>query len=624
GKVILNLIHAADITKLKQTERLLRESEEKLSMFLRYCPNPIYIKDEDTRAVMLSHHFEKMLGKPLSQLLGKTGEELWPPELAATMRADDEKVMKEGCTIEREEAFEGRVFYSVKFPISEPDRPTILGGYTIDITESKMAEKALNESEARHASLISNISDVIGIIGIDGIMKYKSPNIEKWFGWQPQDLIGTDGWLTVHPDDLDRIQKEFFTLLEKDNSVKKVEYKYKCKNGNYKQIELTATNLMNDPIIGGVLLNYHDITERKQSERLLLDIIDKNPMSIQITDKDGFTLKVNSAHTELFGAVPPSDYSIFNDFQLIQQGFGDLLDRVKNGEVVHFPDLYYNAHDLVPEFPDVPIWLRIVIFPLNDSNGKPERFVLMHENITARKQSELEIKLKNQELSKLNTEKDRFFSIIAHDLRTPFNGFLGFTKMMVEELDTLTLKEIQKIALSMRNSASNLFRLLENLLEWSRMEQGLIPFNPKIVQLFSIIDESAAMVVEPAKSKGIELTCDIPPDLQVFADTNILQTVIRNLVSNAVKFTPKGGKVTIAAKSVPDHSVEISVIDTGIGMNPEMIADLFRLDVQTNRRGTENEPSSGLGLLICKDFVEKHGGKLWVESEEGKGSTFCF
>ncbi len=142
-------------------------------------------------------------------------------------------------------------------------------GVNIDITDRKWADEELRAREIRHSSMISNISDVIGIIGLDGIMKYKSPNIEKWFGWQPQDLVGTDGWLTVHPDDLERIQKGFLELLEKDNTVKTVEYRYKCKNGSYKPIELTATNLTNDPIINGVLLNYHDITERKHSEEEL-------------------------------------------------------------------------------------------------------------------------------------------------------------------------------------------------------------------------------------------------------------------------------------------------------------------------------------------------------------------
>ena len=142
-------------------------------------------------------------------------------------------------------------------------------GTNWDITERKLTENALRLTEARHRSMIANISDVIGIMGSDGLMKYKSPNMEKWFGWQPQDLIGTDGWLTVHPIDLERIQIEFFNLLEKDLSVTTVEYRYLCKDGSYKPIQLTATNLVNDPVINGVLLNYHDISKRKQAEGLL-------------------------------------------------------------------------------------------------------------------------------------------------------------------------------------------------------------------------------------------------------------------------------------------------------------------------------------------------------------------
>ena len=175
---------------------------------------------------------------------------------------------------------------------------------------------------------------------------------------------------------------------------------------------------------------------------------------------------------------------------------------------------------------------------------------------------------------------------------------------MTEELPDMSLAETQKIVVSMRNSATNLFRLLENLLDWSTMQQGLISFNREVAQLAPIVDESMAIILEPAKIKGIEINFDIPADITVFADRNMLQTVIRNLVSNAVKFTPKGGKISVSAKATIDNSVEFSVKDTGIGMSKTMVADLFRLDVQTNRKGTEGEPSAGLGLIICKDFIE--------------------
>ncbi len=268
--------------------------------------------------------------------------------------------------------------------------------------------------------------------------------------------------------------------------------------------------------------------------------------------------------------------------------------------------------------------LRIVSSALNE-------VLAISRDITDRKQAEAQLHLKNEELVKIVKEKNKFFSIIAHDLRSPFNGFLGLTQLMAEELPDMSLAETQKIAVSMRNSATNLFRLLENLLDWSSMQQGLISFNREVAQLAPIVDESMAIILEPAKIKGIEINFDIPADVTVFADRNILQTVIRNIVTNAVKFTRSGGKINVTAKSTVDNSVEVSIKDSGIGMCQALVDDLFRLDVQTNRTGTGGEPSSGLGLILCKDFIEMHGGKLWVVSKEqnlaaGKegGSTFYF
>lgn len=235
-----------------------------------------------------------------------------------------------------------------------------------------------------------------------------------------------------------------------------------------------------------------------------------------------------------------------------------------------------------------------------------------------------EIEGKNDELMELNATKDKFFSIIAHDLRSPFSGFLGLTQIMAEELPSLTMTEVQDLAVSMKNSASNLFSLLENLLGWARIQQGLIPFSPEIIQVSSITSQIIATMVEPAKNKGIDFVHNIPENTEVFADSNMLQSVIRNLISNALKFTHKGGEITVSAKSTSDNSVEISIKDTGIGMNKKILDNLFRLEVNTSRLGTEGEPSTGLGLILCKEFIEKQGGKLWVESEVGKGSMFCF
>lgn len=237
---------------------------------------------------------------------------------------------------------------------------------------------------------------------------------------------------------------------------------------------------------------------------------------------------------------------------------------------------------------------------------------------------QIELELQNENLHKINAEKDKFFSIIAHDLRGPSNGFLGLTELMAEGLSYMTHDEIQKTAILMRNSAANLFRLLGNLLEWSRIQRGLATFVPISCLLMPKIPEMLASVLEVAIKKEVTVSYDIPCDLMFFADENMLGGVIRNLVSNAVKLTPAGGNITVSAKYNADTSVEISVKDSGIGMNKHMVDHLFNLDVNTNRNGTEGEYSTGLGLIICRDLIEKHSGTLWVESEEFVGSTFRF
>lgn len=246
------------------------------------------------------------------------------------------------------------------------------------------------------------------------------------------------------------------------------------------------------------------------------------------------------------------------------------------------------------------------------------------QEVVARVSTHITLKRQKRELQELNAAKDKFFTIIAHDLRGPFNGFLGLTQIMAEEISTLTTDEIQRMAVDLNSSASKLFQLLKNLLNWSRIQQGLMPFNPEKLDLYTIINKSIGLHQDAAKMKGIGIVNSISEGQMVFADNNLFQTVIRNLLSNAIKFTNKGGNIILSAHSNDVGLIQISIKDSGIGISPEMIGKLFRIDSRTGRKGTEGELSTGLGLLLCKEFVEKHGGKIWVESEEGKGSNFYF
>ncbi len=233
-------------------------------------------------------------------------------------------------------------------------------------------------------------------------------------------------------------------------------------------------------------------------------------------------------------------------------------------------------------------------------------------------ESESELKLANQ-------TKDKFFSIIAHDLKNPFAAILGLSNFLVKEIDELSTEEIKEFSNNIWESADSLYKLLENLLEWSRMKRGVTSFNPEEICITLALEMNLKIINEFAKQKNIQLINTIPSGVQVEADMQMLNTVLRNLISNAVKFTPINGTIEIGTNI--DYSSDFTAIyvkDSGIGMDSVLISKLFKIDEKVSRPGTNDEPSTGLGLLLCKEFVERHGGQIWVESEVGKGSTFYF
>jgi signal transduction histidine kinase/ligand-binding sensor domain-containing protein len=233
------------------------------------------------------------------------------------------------------------------------------------------------------------------------------------------------------------------------------------------------------------------------------------------------------------------------------------------------------------------------------------------------------VEIKTSELYELNASKDKFFSIIAHDLKNPFNTIIGFSEMLKEEIKSGDKEAIGECAGVINKSAVQTFMLLENLLEWANSQRGKILFSPIPIKLSELYNEELSVLNDMAKGKDIELKSSYPENLTIIADKNMMKTILRNLISNAIKFTHKNGKVEVNAL-ISNKQVEISVSDTGIGMSDETKAKLFRIDADLSTQGTENEKGTGLGLFLCKEFIEKHGGKIWVESKSGKGSIFKF
>jgi len=230
---------------------------------------------------------------------------------------------------------------------------------------------------------------------------------------------------------------------------------------------------------------------------------------------------------------------------------------------------------------------------------------------------------KTSELNELNASKDKFFSIIAHDLKNPFNTIIGFSEMMKESIRLKDSATFYEYTVMINTSAVQTLRLLENLLEWANSQRGKLSFNPVSVNLNELIKDEFLMIDEMRINKNIELKNYVDDTLTIVADKNMIRTILRNLITNGVKFTHKNGWVHVKAETYKSH-VEIAVSDNGVGMTRETIAKLFRIDANISTRGTDNEKGTGLGLFLCKEFAEKHGGKIWVESEEGKGSTFKF
>lgn len=259
-----------------------------------------------------------------------------------------------------------------------------------------------------------------------------------------------------------------------------------------------------------------------------------------------------------------------------------------------------------------------------DVNGEKDGFVSVITQITQLKKIEEELRASEEKLQKANSSKDKFFSIIAHDLKGPFSGFLGLSKTMVDGLKVLEPEDLAELAKDLKDSAGHLYKLLENLLEWSRLQRGHKSFDAELFAPYLIIDQAIGLISGNAKQKEITLTCEVSEELTGFGDRNMIHTIIRNLLSNAVKFTPRGGKIELTVIELDDDFLEFSIIDSGVGMDEATINKLFKIDTKVSTPGTENEPSTGLGLILCRELAEKNGGTVNVQSALGKGSTFSF
>jgi signal transduction histidine kinase len=328
---------------------------------------------------------------------------------------------------------------------------------------------------------------------------------------------------------------------------------------------------------------------------------------------------VTDVHNSLI-EVNQSAMKIFNNGVKLGENIEGVL-------IKHFPDLSIDLLDKAQEvFTKVTkkiVWYEFKISQIKNLGGDLLGKIFIFRDVTERKINEEILKESEKHLLELNEIKNRFFSILSHDLRSPFSGLIGFVEILKDDFESLPLKEKESFINEIDLTTKNIYEFLEDLLEWSRLNMGSFKAQIGTLKLYDEVEEVFSLLTYNARRKGISLVNELNKQDYACGDASMVKLLLRNLISNAIKFTEKDGIIRVYSRT-NNSGVEVSVADNGLGISPDAIQKLFRLDVKYTTTGTADERGSGIGLVLCKEIVEKLNGKIKVESELGKGSTFTF
>jgi PAS domain S-box-containing protein len=497
-----------------------------------------------------------------------------------------------------------------------------------DITLQKQYEESLLLSEERFRLVFEEGQlGMVLVSGTEGKFLEVNNTFCNMLGYSQDEMKNLTFMDITHPDHLREDVQMVRKMWEKQIPKYKTEKRYLKKDGSIIWGALTASPIFNKegkPLY--ILAMIEDITERKQifevlrqSEDRYRDLVENSNDLLCTHDLDGNLLSVNNAALIITGyskeealkmnmrdILVPEYQKIFDAYliRIKEKGHfkGTIVIRTKSGE------------KLIWEFNNT---LR--------TKGVAKPVVRgMVKDITELKSAEADLKKLNSELTRINAEKDKFFSIIAHDLKSPFFGFLGLTQDIAKNAGNISPQDLALIGRTMHQSADNLFKLLQNLLEWAQVQSDTINFELKNISITDLINENLKTFKDRIEQKEITISNLVSNPVHAYADKKMISSVLLNLLSNAVKFTKHNGTITINTFPAGNNMIGISIHDTGVGMSSKIVHKLFQVGEKTGRKGTDGELSTGLGLLLTKEFIEKNGGKIWVDSQVGVGSTFSF
>jgi PAS domain S-box-containing protein len=652
-----------DISERKKVEEALKQNEEYFRTLFENNSSALIVIENDTSISLVNQEASIISGYSKEELLSmKWVQMIHPEDLKIMMEYNKRRIVNPNDPPNK---YDIRIFKKNKEPRSLhlsiaqlDDKKNIVS--LVDITERKLVEEMHRNAEIYNRSLLEASLDPLVTIDHNGFISDVNVATENVTGYSRLDIIGTDfsSYFSIP-----QLAKEGYEQVFKVGYVIDYPLEIKHKNGMIISVLYNASVYkdINGSIVG-VFAAARDITERKKIEQALKKSELKFRTVADYTYDweywegiDGELLYMSPSSERMSGYKPEefiSDKNLlkniiyYEDFNLVDSHLENIhsFDQQHKIEEIDFRivkkdgTIAYIGHLCRPVFDDNNNYLGRRISNRDITNRKlaeeeehkliiqiQESKEIIESNLFQKNILIDELSETKEKLEKINSEKDKFFSIIAHDLKSPFNGFLGLTRIMVEEIQELSMEEVHQFSKSMLSSATNLYKLLENLLEWSRIHRGLTKFHPENCFLQNIVNQILEVQSEVAKNKEIEFVNNIHDDIIVTADVQMLNTILRNLISNAIKFTSRGGSVEIGSSiRASEGSIIIYVKDSGIGMTSETISKLFKLDENVSQIGTEGESSTGLGLILSKEFIEKHKGKIWVESEVGKGSTFSF
>lgn len=381
-------------------------------------------------------------------------------------------------------------------------------------------------------------------------------------------------------------------------------------------------------VIGGIWGGFYEkrIKEQRVTYRALYEsqqtlklITDNLPSLISYIDENFRYQFVNKTHTDWL-QMPLNKIKGRHIKEILgEDAFNNLYPHIKkalDGEIVNFENtgVIRKSHR---------VYLNSTVIPHFDSDNTIKGIFVLVTDITNLKKRENKIKSQKKELQKINATKDKLFSVIGHDLKNPFNSILGFSELLSEEIISLSKEDARDIAIQLKEKSNQAYNLLTNLLDWSRTQLKRIESSPEKIALNKFVDEIMEALQDTATHKNIKLLSRLRDDIYVYADRNMMLSVFRNLLNNAIKFTRSGGQIEVDAENRNNY-IKISLRDNGVGIDPEHLSHLFNLESEFTTAGTDNETGTGLGLMICKEFIELNRGKMWINSVKGEGTTIHF